>query len=52
MFLQYESFENIVGKGGIACNEQFVLFYTFLELSAIFIKFKGVVCTLFQFGGV
>ena len=28
------------------------VFYPFRELSAIFIKFKIVVCKLFQFGGV
>ena len=26
MFLQYESFENIVGNGEIACSEKFLLF--------------------------
>ena len=42
--LQYKSFENTVGKGEIAHNEQFLLFhsvfYLFGELSAIFIKFE------------
>ena len=41
-----EVFENTVGKGEIACNEQFLLFpqcLLFGELSAIFIKFKIVV---------
>ena len=38
--LQYKSFESTVGKGGIARNEQFLLFphsvlYPFGELSAI-----------------
>ena len=47
MCLQYKSFENTVGKGEIACNEQFLLFPVF---SAIFVKFKIVVCKLFQFG--
>ena len=40
MCLQYKSFENTVGKGEIAGNEQFLLFhsifYPFWELSAIF----------------
>ena len=49
--LQYKSFENTVGKGEIARNEQFLLFpqsffYPFRELSAIFTKFKIVVCKL------
>ena len=55
--LQYKSFENPVGKGEITHNEQFLLFwqfffYPFGELSAIFIKFKIVVCKLLQFGWV
>ena len=41
MCLQYKSFENIVGKGEIACNEQFLfsrsIFYPFGELPVIFI---------------
>ena len=53
MCLQYKSFENTVGKGEIAHNVQFFLFHSvfqpFGELSAIFIKFKIVVCKLFQF---
>ena len=36
-------FENIVEKREIARNDQFLLFYPFGELSAIF-KFKIVVC--------
>ena len=41
--LQYKSFENTVGKGEIARNEQFLLFprsvfYLFGEFTAIFIK--------------
>ena len=52
--LPYKSFENTVGKGEIAHNEQFLLypsvFYPSEELSAIFIKFEIVVCKLFQFG--
>ena len=52
--LQYNSFENTVGKGEIARNEQFLLFptvffYPVRELSAIFIKFKVVVCKPFLF---
>ena len=51
------SIEKIEGKGEIAHNEQFLLFpkcffYLLEELSAIFIKFKIVVCKLFQSGGV
>ena len=49
----YKSFENNVVKGEIARNEQFLLFpqcfYPSGELSAIFIKFKIVVCKLFRF---
>ena len=49
-------FENTVGKGEIARNENFsfthTVFYPFRELSAIFIKFKVVVCRLFQIGPV
>ena len=55
MCLLYESFENTVGKGEIARNEQTFshsVFYPFEELSSIFIKFKTVVCKLFQFGRV
>ena len=52
IYLQYKSFENTAGKGEIACKEQFLLFpqcfLPFGELSAIFIKFKIVVCKLFQ----
>ena len=48
--LQYKSFENIVGKGEIARNKQFLLFpQCFLPVwrtSAIFIKFEIVVCKL------
>ena len=50
------SFENNVGKGEIARNEQFlfshIVFNPFGELSAIFIKFEIVVCKAFQFGRV
>ena len=45
-------FENTVGKGEIARNEQFLLFPQFRELSAIYIKFEIVICKLFQFGRV
>ena len=49
---QHKSFENTVGKGEIARNEQFLLFpqcflTAFGELSAIFVKFGVVVCKLF-----
>ena len=43
MCLQYKSSEDTVGKGEIACNEQFG------ELPAIFIKFEIVICKVFQF---
>ena len=56
MPLGNKPFENTVGKGKIALIEQFLLysqfFYPFRELSAIFIKFKIVVCKLFQNGRV
>ena len=58
MCLQYKSFENTVGKGEIACKEQFLLFlqcfffYLFGELSAFFDKFEIVLCKVFQFGRV
>ena len=49
--LQYKSFENSVGKGEIARDEQFLLFplifYPFGEIPAIFTKSKIVVCKLF-----
>ena len=50
-------FENTVGKGEIARNEQFFsfshsVFYSFGYLSAIFVKFKIVVCKLFLYGRV
>ena len=49
-------FENTVGKGEIAHNEQFHLFpqcfLLFWITPAIFIKFKIVICKLFQFGKV
>ena len=48
MCLQEKIFENIVGKGEIAHNEQFLLFPTVFPthwdgLSAIFIEFEIVV---------
>ena len=55
MYLQYKSFENIVGKirNRIIIKGQFLLFSVFSirlrELSAIFLKFEIVVCKLFQF---
>ena len=48
--LPYQSFENTVAKGEIARHEQFLLFpqcfffFPFGNLSAIFIKFKIVIC--------
>ena len=49
-------FENAVGKGEIARNEQFLfshgVFHLFEELSFIFIKSEIVVCKLIQFGRV
>ena len=51
---KHKPFENTVGNGEIAHYEQFLLyhsvFYPYRELSAIFIKFKIVICKLFQFG--
>ena len=51
--LQYKSFEKAVGKGEIAHNEQFLLFpkcfLPFWRTFCRFIKFKIVVCKLFQF---
>ena len=53
MCLQYKSFENTVEKEKLLVTSNFSLFhsvfYLFGELSAIFIKFKIVVCKLFQF---
>ena len=53
--LHYKSFENTVGKGEIARNEQFLLFPQFFfylpaKLSAIVIKSKIIIWKLFQFG--
>ena len=55
--LQYKSFENTVGKGEIARNEQFLLFphvfSTHLKKFLPFlIKFEIVVCKLFQYGSL
>ena len=41
-----QAFENTVGKGEIAHNEQFLLF------PQCFVEFEIVVCKLFQFGRV
>ena len=54
MCLQFKTFENNVGNGEIARNEQFLLFpqcffYLYGELPALFIKLKIVACKLFQF---
>ena len=53
--LKYKSFENTVGKGEIARNEQFLLFPHSVfnplgEFSAIFVKFEIVTRKLFQVG--
>ena len=48
-FCSSSLFENTVGKGEIAC---YSVFYSFGELSAIFIKFEIVVCKPFLFGRV
>ena len=48
--LQYKSFENTVGKGEIARNEQFLLFpQCFLPVwrTALLIKFEIVICKVF-----
>ena len=55
--LLFKSLENAVDKGGIARNEQFLLFphsvfYPFGELSAIFIKLEIIFCRLLQFGRI
>ena len=51
-----QPFENTVGKGEIARNEQFLLFPVFSTclryLSSIFVELEIVVCKLFQFGRV
>ena len=49
--LHNESFENTVGEGAISPFSHSA-FYPFGELSAIFIKFKIVICKLFQLGRV
>ena len=54
LHLQSKSFENTVGKGEIAPNEQFLFYPTVFstpigKLSAIIIKFGTVVCKIFQF---
>ena len=54
--LRNKPFENTVGKGEIAHNEQFLLFpQCFLPIWITFchfVKFEIVVCKLFQFGRV
>ena len=56
MCLKFKSFENNVGKGEIACNEQFLLFpQCFLSLWRTFLRSKNikfVICNLFNFGRV
>ena len=56
MCLQYKSFENTVGKGEMLVVSNFSfshsVFYSFGGLPAILIKFKIVVCKVFQFGRV
>ena len=56
MQLGYKAVENIVRKGEIACNKQFLLFsQCFLPYMALIFHFKctlNVVCNLFQFGPV
>ena len=49
--MQYNSFENTVGKGEVTSNFSFTrsVFYPVGELSTIFIKLKIVVCKHFQF---
>ena len=51
--LQDKSFENTVGKRRNCTNTEFLIFhnvfYSFGELSAVFIKFEIVLCKLFQF---
>ena len=52
MCLQFKSFENTMEKEEIAHNKQFLfshsVFDPFVELSTISIKFRTVVCKLFQ----
>ena len=55
MCLQCKSFENTVGKGEIARNEQFLLFPVFSTCLENFLPFSSneiVVCKIFQFGRV
>ena len=57
MCLQCKSFENTLGKGEIARNEQFLLFpQCFLPIwrtyCHFFFKFEIVDCKLFQFGSL
>ena len=46
--VQYKSFENTVGNFFFSHSVS----YPFGKLSAIFIKFKIVICKVFQFGSV
>ena len=51
------SWENIVGKGEIACNERFLLFnhsvyFLYGECPAIFTKLEILVCKLFLFENI
>ena len=41
MCLQYTSFDNTVGKGAIACNEQFLLFPVFSTYFENFLPFSS-----------
>ena len=42
-WLKYKSFENTVGKGEIACDEQFLLFpHCFLPVWRTFFHFHGI----------
>ena len=53
MCMQYKSFENFLGKGEIARDEQYLIFphcfLLFFENSVILIKFEIVFFELFQF---
>ena len=52
MCLQYNSFENMVGKEEIVHNKKFLLFQSFLSFQRTFrLKFK-ILSKLFQFGRV
>ena len=53
MYLQKNSFENTAGKGKLLVTSNFSfslsVFYPFGELSAIYVKFRIIVCKLFEF---